>query len=231
MIRSIVLASLVAVAAWQLGAGVSVQAKAWLGQILLERAWDRADDQSDENSEPLMPWPGAVSHPIARLRVPALAIDHLVLEGADTPVLAWGPGMETGPNGHRMIAAHRDTHFRFLQHVQDGERFELELAGGQTEQWEVVDQSIVDARITQLDLGLDADVLTLVTCYPFDSLEAGGALRLVTSLVPVNDERLLDPGHESGLAAEESTWTVGGVTPTYSTAVSFNHRKDFYLEP
>lgn len=209
MIRAIVLASLLAVAAWQIGAGASVQAKAWLGQILLERAWDKAEEQAEDNSEPVTPWPGAVSHPIARLRVPALAIDHLVLEGADTPVLAWGPGMETGPNGHRMIAAHRDTHFRFLQHVVAGERFELELAGGQTEHWQVVDQSIVDTRTTQLDLGLDANVLTLVTCYPFDSLEAGGPLRLVTSLVPVDDEKLVDPGNESGLAVAASTWTVG----------------------
>ncbi len=207
MIRAIVLAALLAVAAWQIGAGASVQAKAWLGQILLERAWNRAASQADRDGEPVAPWPGAISHPIARLRAPALAIDHLVLEGADTPVLAWGPGMETGPNGHRLIAAHRDTHFRFLQHVAPGERFELELVGGQTEQWEVVDQSIVDARITQLDLGLDANVLTLVTCYPFDSLEAGGPLRLVTSLVPVSDVNTLQPGSQPRLPVDASAWT------------------------
>jgi sortase A len=185
MIRALLLASVATVAIWQIGVGASVHAKAWLGQVLLERAWARADERADGRREPVAPWPGAVSHPVARLRVPALAVDHLVLEGADTPVLAWGPGMETGPNGHRMIAAHRDTHFRFLQHVEIGQRFELELAGGQTEYWRVVDQSIVDSRTTQLDLGFDARVLTLVTCYPFDRPEAGGPMRLLTSLEPV----------------------------------------------
>ena len=139
MIRSIVLASLVAVAAWQLGAGVSVQAKAWLGQILLERAWDRADDQSDEKQR--------TGHAMARCSEPSHCPAARSGTGHRSPGAGrrgyprcWpgDPVWKPGRNGHRMIAAHRDTHFRFLQHVQDGERFELELAGGQTEQWEVV---------------------------------------------------------------------------------------------
>jgi hypothetical protein len=88
-----------------------VQGKAWLGQHLIDRAWQ----QVLERGEPVEPWPGAVSHPVARLSMPRLDIDQLVLDGADTPVLAWAPGMETGPNGQHLIAAHRDTHFRFMR--------------------------------------------------------------------------------------------------------------------
>lgn len=177
MIRRILIASLLAVGLWQLGGAATIEAKAWLGQILLERAWA----QSREEEGPVSPWPGAVSHPVARLRVPELDIDYLVLDGADTPVLAWGPGMETGPAGHRLIAAHRDTHFRFLEHLVTGAEVELELGGGQTEHWRVASQQVVDSRTTGLNLAAP-NQMTWVTCWPFDAIEAGGPLRLLVQL-------------------------------------------------
>lgn len=181
MIRALVMVSLLAGGLWQMGQGGLVQAKGLLGQLLLERAFAAADV-----SEPVqMPWPGAVSHPVARLHMPERGINRLVLDGADTPVLAWGPGLETGSNGHRMIAAHRDTHFRFLEHVEPGERLYLEMIDGTTEHWQVVSREVVDSRTTAIDMALDADQLTLVTCYPFTATTPGGPLRLVLTLIPI----------------------------------------------
>lgn len=177
-----ILIGLVAVvSAWQLGAFGVIHAKAWLGQHLLERAWQ----QTQDSGEPVEPWPGAVSHPVARLHVPKFDIDRLVLEGADTPVLAWGPGMETGPGGHRLLAAHRDTHFRFLERIETGDRFEMRYVDGRVEHWRVRTTGVVDARDSALDMSLSADVMTLVTCYPFDAAIAGGPLRYVVGLEPV----------------------------------------------
>lgn len=180
MLRRILIGALLAVAAWQLGQAAMVQGKAWLGQFLLERAWDKAR----EGGEPVEPWPGAVSHPVARLHMPRLDVDRLVLDGADTPVLAWGPGMETGARGHRLLAAHRDTHFRFLEHVDAGDRFELHHVDGRVEYWRVDAARVVDARDTALDMDFPAEVMTLVTCYPFDAPSAGGPLRYVVHLEP-----------------------------------------------
>ena len=196
MIRSLLIAACVAAALWHFGQAGSVQAKAWLGQVLLERAWAGTEPEHPARK----PWPGAVSHPVARLHVPELGIDRLVLHGADTPVLAWGPGMETGPGGHRLIAAHRDTHFRFLEHIETGHRLHLEQPDGHVEHWEVVDRAVVDARTTVLDMGLDADLLTLVTCYPFDAPTAGGPLRLVVSL----EREAGDGRRETGLGTRDS---------------------------
>ena len=179
MMRPLLISALLAAALWQLGQGGLIQAKAWLGQLLLERAWTSAD-----GPEPIKPWPGAVSHPIARLSVPSLAIDRLVLEGADTPVLAWGPGMEIGPNGHHMIAAHRDTHFRFLEQVELGDSFWLEQRDGSVRPWRVVDLAVVDSRRTAIDMNLNQERLTLVTCYPFDATSSGGPLRYLVGLLP-----------------------------------------------
>ncbi len=181
MMRNLVLFTMLATGLWQAGQGVSVQLKAWLGQQLLERAWVQADG----GQQPALPWPGAVSYPIARLRVPELAIDQLVLDGADTPVLAWGPGMEVGANGHRLIAAHRDTHFRFLQHLAENQVLELESRDGSVMRWQVVERRVVDSRRYRLDMELDEERLTLVTCYPFNASSAGGPLRLVIGLKPL----------------------------------------------
>ena len=38
---------------------------------------------------------------------------------------------------------------------------------------------IVDSRITRINPTIGNDQLVLVTCYPFDAIEAGGPMRLV----------------------------------------------------
>lgn len=181
MIRRIAVAALLLVAGWQLGSAGWIQAKAQLGQFLLERAWQR----SLAGEEPVEPWPGAVSHPVARLRMPRLSVDRLVLEGLETPVMAWGPGMAVGEGGHRVLAAHRDTHFSFLRAVEVGDRFELVEADGRRRWWRVEAIRVVDARRTGIDLDWPGAAMTLITCYPFDAPVAGGPERLVVRLRPL----------------------------------------------
>lgn len=182
MMRATLMMLLLGTVAWSLLQFGTVQGKAWLGQQLLERAWGRAM----ESGEVIEPWPGAVSHPVARLRMPRLELDHLVLDGAEPSILAWGPGMETGPYGQRLIAAHRDTHFRSLGALEPGDLAYLQHADGRVEQWTVTRIDIVDARRTSIDMARDGEQLLLVTCYPFDASAPGGPLRLVASLHPAS---------------------------------------------
>jgi len=182
MRRSVMLVLLLA-AFWQLGSAGWIQAKAGLGQWLLERAWQR----TLEGEPGVEPWPGAVSHPVARLRMPRLSVDHLVLEGLDTPVMAWGPGMTVGEGGHRVLAAHRDTHFSFLRKIEVGDRFEVTDADGRRQWWRVEAIDVVDARETAIDLDWPESVMTLITCYPFDAPVAGGPERLIVRLRPLGD--------------------------------------------
>lgn len=181
MMRRIVLSGLLLFAVWQLGGAGWIHAKAELGQWLLERAWR----EQRLEGEQVEPWPGAVSRPIARLRMPRLSIDHLVLEGLETPVLAWGPGMATGSAGHRVIAAHRDTHFSFLRAVEAGDRFELVDESGQSQSWRVEAIEVVDSRRVGVDLDWPEKAVTLITCYPFDATTPGGPKRLIVRLLPL----------------------------------------------
>src|SRR5690606_25926119 len=65
-----------------------LQAKAALAQVLLQSAWSQSRDSGDA----VKPWPWADTHPVARLSVPRLAIDQIVLAGDAGRVLAFGPG-------------------------------------------------------------------------------------------------------------------------------------------
>lgn len=175
-------------AGWQFGAAATVHAKAWLGQALLERTW-RAGLATQT---PLQPWPWADMAPVARIRLPEVGIERLVLDGFDGGTLAWGPGMVQGRGGHRIIAGHRDTHFRFLEQLRPGDRLELEGIEGIRERWHVAEAAIVDARHSALDMTLDEERLTLVTCYPFDAVAANGPLRYVVSLLREGDTSAVD---------------------------------------
>lgn len=160
-----------------------IQGKGLLGQWLMESAWAESDKGGARS-----PWPGARTRPAARLFVPDLKLDRLVVEGVATPNLAWGPGIETGPNGHVLIAAHRDTHFRFLGDLKKGQRLDLEQPAGEFRKWRVLDRRIVDSTTTKLDMDAAGPLLTLVTCWPIDAIEAGGPLRLVVSAVPAESK-------------------------------------------
>lgn len=160
-----------------------IQGKGVVGQRLMEAAWADGGQMPDKT-----PWPGARTRPVARLYVPELKIDRLVVEGLETANLAWGPGIEHGRNGHVVIAAHRDTHFRFLGQLERNHHIELEHPAGVIENWRVDDTRIVDSRTTELDLDAPGPLLTLVTCWPIDATEPGGPLRLVVSAVPADGE-------------------------------------------
>jgi sortase A len=158
--------------------------KAVLAQLLLRRAWAAAR-AGDERARP---WPWADTWPVARLLDPARGVDLVVLEGATGSSLAFGPGHVAGSAvpgrpGIIALAGHRDTHFRFLQHVQPGESLWLEPAQGVLRRYEVESTTIVDQRDTRLLQGQD-DGLTLVTCYPFDAPVPGGPLRYVVRARP-----------------------------------------------
>ena len=100
--------------------------------------------------------------------------------------LAFGPGHLSisalpGQSGNSIIAGHRDTHFRFLQFLALGDALQVELPDGRTHVYEVSAIDVVDSRRGSLVLDTDDSMLSLVTCYPFDAMEAGGPMRYVVS--------------------------------------------------
>jgi sortase A len=176
---------LLAIGLWQLGEGSWIYVKARLAQQLLQRAWSRTL-AGEANSKP---WPWADTWPVARLLVPSQHIDQIVLEGAYGRTLAFGPGhvesaQPIGSSHTIILTGHRDTHFRFLKHLQEGDGIEMETADGIRRRYRVQDRRIADSRNDFIRTEQDRARLVLVTCYPFDAIAPGGPLRYVVTAVP-----------------------------------------------
>ena len=177
-------AGLLGLGAWQLGGAAWIHGKAVVAQTLLERAWnDRQGGSAAQNSKP---WPSADTSPVARLQVPRLGIDQIVLAGASGRTLAFGPGHLTGTSlpghrGHSVVSGHRDTHFTFVKDLKPGDRIAFERPDGKTVIYRVTGSEIVDARDARFVDSPQRTVVSLVTCYPFETVTPNGPLRYVVS--------------------------------------------------
>jgi sortase A len=128
------------------------------------------------------PWPWADTWPVSRLNVPRLGISRIVLAGTNGSALAFGPGhlfnsATPGDNGNTVIAGHRDTHFSFVRNLKINDKLELQTANAKTLIYQITDIAIVDENDTEFLVSEDEQLLTLITCYPFDAIEPGGSQR------------------------------------------------------
>ena len=159
----------------QFGRGAWIQAKAWLAQELIAHAWSR----TLKGEKQVKPWPWADTWPVARLMYDRSRRSLYVLAGADGRTIAFGPGHQfgtplPGESGNSVIGGHRDTHLAFLREVKKGERFDIERADGVRVTYRVTDTRVVDKRDGWLMRTEGPARLTLITCWPFDALRAGG---------------------------------------------------------
>ncbi len=153
------------------GDGAYIHAKAWLAQVLLERAFDR----SVATGEMVRPWSWADTWPVARIEVKRLNASAIALAGSSGQALAFGPGHveltpDAGERGVAVYSAHRDTHFRFLRNVVVGDEIDVTRGDGRTFRYRADATAIVrydDSGIDPLSTGYE---LVLTTCWPFDAL-------------------------------------------------------------
>jgi sortase A len=151
-----------------------IPAKAALAQVLLQQAWAKALSEGTA----VKPWPWADTAPVAEIVVPRLSQRDIVLEGVSGQAMAFGPGHmpntpAIGAPGTSVIAAHRDTQFRFLKDLVAGDRIEAMDADGMVFAFRVVSTKVVKADSSGLDPdygGPTGARLALVTCYPFNGV-------------------------------------------------------------
>ena len=179
-VAAVLAAALLACGLWQLGEGAYVHAKAGLAQALMGRAWSR----TLAGERAVKPWPWADTWPVARLLVPAFGVDLFVLAGANGRAIAFGPGHAfgtplPGETGNSVIGGHRDTHLAFLRDLEPGAEIGIERPDGARRRYRVDRTRVLDKHDVWVLENEGPTRLTLITCYPFDALRAGGPLRYV----------------------------------------------------
>ena len=150
--------------------GAMIPAKAWIAQILLARAFD----QSLSKHRPLKPWFWADMTPVARITLPRLDVREIVLSGGSGQAMAFGPTLMPLGNPHvSVMAAHRDTHFAFLQKVRKGDEIEVQSIDGRKRRYRITGFQIVRWDRFAYPRDPAGALLALTTCYPFGTTEHG----------------------------------------------------------
>jgi LPXTG-site transpeptidase (sortase) family protein len=111
--------------------------------------------------------------PVARLLVPSIDLDEVVVEGVGDDELNAGPGhlpgsALPGETGNAVISAHRDRHFSTLGDVAIGDTVYTETMSRRTS-WIVTSRRVVRAGRPAL-FSTDEPTLTLTTCWPMRAL-------------------------------------------------------------
>lgn len=131
--------------------------------------------------------PAVLGAPVARLLIPRLGLDEIVIEGVGARELNVGPGHLPGSplpgeSGNSIISAHRDRQFHGLDKLAVGD-----TAYTETQQlratWVVTRRRIVD-RETPALFSTPGPTLTLTTCWPVRYIGPAPD-RLIVTATPV----------------------------------------------
>ena len=107
---------------------------------------------------------------LTKLSIPRIGLRAVVIEGTSSHSLLLGPGHMTGSAipgtlGNAVIAGHRDTFFRHIHRLKNGDDVYI-LRSGKRFHYVVVRRTVVQpSDLSVLRSSRDGE-LTLITCYP-----------------------------------------------------------------
>ena len=129
----------------------------------------------------------AAGAPVARLWIPRIHLDEVVLEGVDDDQLNAAPGHLPGSalpgvRGNSVISAHRDRHFSRLDELRIGDTIQTETSQSKGS-WVIVARRVV-GKDTPALFQTKEPMLTLTTCWPVRYFGSAPD-RLILSAKPV----------------------------------------------
>jgi sortase A len=110
--------------------------------------------------------------PLGRIEISSVGLTAMVLEGTDEGTLRRAVGHIRGTplpgqQGNVALAGHRDTFFRGLRKIRVNDEITLTTLSG-SYRYRVDSTKVVKPEETEVLEDGDDDILTLVTCYPFN---------------------------------------------------------------
>jgi sortase A len=109
--------------------------------------------------------------PLGRMDIARIGLQVMIMEGIDEGTLHKAAGhipgtAMPGERGNIAIAGHRDTLFRALRNIRQGDEITLTTLSGSM-RYRVDSLTVVRPEDTEALYDNNADTLTLITCYPF----------------------------------------------------------------
>lgn len=109
---------------------------------------------------------------MGKVTIPSISLEYPLIHGDDDSELSKGIGHDPGTtlpgeNGNVVITGHRDTVFRNLGKVQEGDLVKLNTYYGNFT-YKVSKIRIVDEDDKTVIVRSDKEMLTIYTCYPFE---------------------------------------------------------------
>jgi sortase A len=109
--------------------------------------------------------------PLGRIEIPRVGVSAIVEDGESNSTLAESVGhvpgtAQPGQRGNAALAAHRDTYFRNLEDIQNGDEIYFTTVTA-IFKYRVDDVSVVPPTDVSVLAPSDDSRLTLITCYPF----------------------------------------------------------------
>lgn len=171
------------------GKGIYMQGKALLAQQLLNFAWARYLQDGELHKA----WVWADSAPFARITLPDQE-PLVILAGATGSNLAFAPAwmVSSAPfsqGGNSVIVGHNDTHFNQLKDMKLDDQLVVSTYANAQLFYTVVETKVVTEKDLSVLQNDGEELLTLITCYPFDSAIYNSDLRFVVVAKRIKDPR------------------------------------------
>ena len=183
----------------------------WWGEINIvvqdpALAMSIADDWNDRTTQKALtkvePDPNAkatqleTGEKIGELIIPRIGGILPIVEGTDPNSLEKGVGKYKGygtvaPNqtGHVVLSGHRDTVFRKIGKLVDGDRLYIRFKG-KIYTYQIRKRWVTHADDRTVIVPIDRPVLTLTTCYPFDYIgDAPDRYIIRADLIEIKDDQ------------------------------------------
>ena len=137
------------------------------------------DERIEYNGETITTAQGAFpsfGEEFGKIIIEKIGLVGPIYQGDTEKMLSMGPGhfygsALPGEGSNVVISAHRNTQFSRLGELVPGDKVTLDTTGGKFE-YEMVDSVIFPDYDEQYILPTSEEVLTLLTCYPFDFIGA-----------------------------------------------------------
>jgi sortase A len=191
-----IIISLALCALWQYDQSNGIQA--WFVDILLRAAWTR----TKASGHPVKPWPGACTWPIARLSIPHLNIERIVLSQAGNGLSIFALGHSDssvfpGDLGNSVLNIYyRDIFETFLKRLKIGNTLVLESLRHGRWHYQIADVKIVKKTKTYwVEPSLNRR-LTLISCYPCLNVEEDLRYVVVAEEVVVAEKKDKEGNHK-----------------------------------